>query len=82
MMAGGAIDLDEIAAPEILDPSQVQGLHSGLRSWNVLSYGRGPRQRRLHFIHRPISAAGVFALGLALRLFASGWVGGSFPYRV
>jgi hypothetical protein len=24
-MAGSAIDLDEIAAPEILDPRQVQG---------------------------------------------------------
>jgi hypothetical protein len=30
---GGAIDLDEIAPPEILDPRQVKGL--GLRSWNV-----------------------------------------------
>jgi hypothetical protein len=27
-MAGGAIDLDEIATPEILDPRQVEGLHS------------------------------------------------------
>jgi hypothetical protein len=36
MMAGGAIDLDEIATPEILDPRQVKGLHSGLCSLNVL----------------------------------------------
>jgi hypothetical protein len=35
-MADGAIDLDEIATPEILYPRQVKGLHSGLRSWNVL----------------------------------------------
>jgi hypothetical protein len=34
-MAGGKIDLDEIAAPEILDPCQVEGLQS-LRSGNVL----------------------------------------------
>jgi hypothetical protein len=27
-MAGSAIDLDEIATPEILDPSQIKGLHS------------------------------------------------------
>jgi hypothetical protein len=32
MMAGGTIDLDEIATPEILDPRQVKGLHSGLYS--------------------------------------------------
>jgi hypothetical protein len=35
-MAGGAIDLHDIAAPEILDPRQVQGQHSGLRSRIVL----------------------------------------------
>jgi hypothetical protein len=35
VMASGAIDLDEIATPEILDPRQVQGLHSDLCSWNV-----------------------------------------------
>ena len=35
-MAGGTIDLDEIAMPEIPDPRQVKGLHSGLCSWNVL----------------------------------------------
>jgi hypothetical protein len=35
-MAGGTIDLDEIAMPEILDPRQVKGLHSGLCSRNVL----------------------------------------------
>jgi hypothetical protein len=34
--AGGAIDLDEIATPEILDPRQVKGLHFGLCSRNVL----------------------------------------------
>jgi hypothetical protein len=28
-MAGGAIDLDEVALPEILDPRQLKGLHSG-----------------------------------------------------
>jgi hypothetical protein len=27
MRSGGAIDLDEIASPEIRDPRQVQGLH-------------------------------------------------------
>jgi hypothetical protein len=31
-MAGSTIDLDEIASPEILDPRQVEGLHSGLCS--------------------------------------------------
>jgi hypothetical protein len=36
MMAGGTIDLDQIAMPEILDPRQVKGLHSSLCSWNVL----------------------------------------------
>jgi hypothetical protein len=36
MLAGGAIDLHEVALPEILDPRQVKGLHSGLCSWNVL----------------------------------------------
>ena len=30
-MAGSAIDLDEIAMPEILDPRQVKGMHSGAR---------------------------------------------------
>jgi hypothetical protein len=35
VIAGCAIDLDEIATPEILDPRQVQGLHSDLCSWNV-----------------------------------------------
>jgi len=35
-MAGGTIDLDEIAMPEVLDPRQVKELHSGLRSRNVL----------------------------------------------
>jgi hypothetical protein len=29
-MAGGAIDPEEIATPEILDPRQVDGLHFGL----------------------------------------------------
>jgi len=32
MTAGGTIDLDEITMPEILDPRQVKGLHSGLVS--------------------------------------------------
>jgi hypothetical protein len=36
MMAGGTIDLAEIAMPEILDPRQVKGLHSGLCSRSVL----------------------------------------------
>ena len=35
MRAGGAIDLDEIAMPQIFDPRQVKGLHSGLCSRNV-----------------------------------------------
>src|SRR6266446_2979823 len=35
-MAGGAIDLDEIAAPEILDPRQVKGAAFRGRSPNVL----------------------------------------------
>jgi hypothetical protein len=30
MMAGSAIDLNEIASPQILDPCQVEGLHSGV----------------------------------------------------
>jgi hypothetical protein len=34
--AGGTIDLNEIATPEILDPRQVKGLHSGLCTRNVL----------------------------------------------
>jgi hypothetical protein len=33
---GGTIDLDEIAMPEILNPRQVKGLHSGISSLNVL----------------------------------------------
>ena len=55
MRAGGAIDLDEIAMPEILDPRQVKGLHSGLRSRNVLGVLADlvngypdPTQRRKH----------------------------------
>jgi hypothetical protein len=28
-MAGGAIDLDEVALPEILDPRRVDGEHLG-----------------------------------------------------
>jgi hypothetical protein len=28
MMLAGAIDLDEVGLPEILDPRQIQGLHS------------------------------------------------------
>ena len=36
MMAGGTIDLDEIATPEVFDPRQVKGLHFGLCSRNVL----------------------------------------------
>src|SRR3984893_9041195 len=31
---GRTIDLDEITTPQILNPRQIQGLHSGLRSWN------------------------------------------------
>ncbi len=45
-MAGGTIDLDEVAMPEVLDPRQVKGLHSGLCSRNVLSGARGLRQLR------------------------------------
>jgi hypothetical protein len=37
MMAGSTVHLDEVAAPEILDPRQIKGLHSGLCSWNVLA---------------------------------------------
>ena len=36
VMAGGAIDPEEIATPEIVDPRQVQRQHPGLRSRNVL----------------------------------------------
>jgi len=36
VMAGGAIDLDELALPEVPDSGQVQRQHSGFRSWNVL----------------------------------------------
>jgi hypothetical protein len=32
--SGRTIDLDEITTPQILNPRQIQGLHSGLRSWN------------------------------------------------
>jgi len=35
-MAGGTIDSDEITAPEIHDPCQVQWQHSGFRSRIVL----------------------------------------------
>jgi hypothetical protein len=41
MMARGTIDLDQIAMPEVLDPRQVNGLHSSLCSWNVLRVVRG-----------------------------------------
>ena len=35
-MAGGAIDLDEVALPEVLDPRGVEGKHSRARcSWYV-----------------------------------------------
>jgi hypothetical protein len=34
VVAGRTIDLDEITTPQILNPRQIQGLHSGLRSWN------------------------------------------------
>jgi hypothetical protein len=37
MMANGAIDLDEIATPEIPDPRQVEELHPGLSSRKVLA---------------------------------------------
>jgi hypothetical protein len=54
-MAGGTIDLDEIAPPKILDPRQVKGLHSGPCSRNVLrtlaDFVNGypdPTQRRKH----------------------------------
>jgi hypothetical protein len=54
-MAGGAIDLDEIATPEILDPRQVKGLNSGLCSRIVLGRlvgfvngDRDPMQPREH----------------------------------
>jgi hypothetical protein len=54
--AGGAIDLDEIAMPEILDPRQVKGAaYSGPRSRNVLraladlvNGYPDPTQRRKH----------------------------------
>jgi hypothetical protein len=36
LMAGGAINLDELALLEILDPGHAQREHSGLRSWNAL----------------------------------------------
>jgi hypothetical protein len=32
--SGRTIDLDEVTTPQILNPRQIQGLHSGLRSWN------------------------------------------------
>ena len=38
---GGAIDLDEIATPEILDQRQVKGLHSGLCSRSAQGRSRG-----------------------------------------
>jgi len=55
MTAGGTIDLDEIAMPEILDPRQVKGLDSALCSGNVLGVLAGfvngypdTTQRRKH----------------------------------
>jgi hypothetical protein len=47
-MAGSTIDLDEIAMPEILDPRHVKGLHSSLRSWNVLGVLAGFVNRLRH----------------------------------
>ena len=76
-MAGGTIDLNEIAMPEIPDPRQVKGLHSSLCSWNVLRALRGfvnadhdRMQPRKHFrgartsfgIH-PKTLVGLFEAG-------------------
>ena len=44
-MAGGAIDLDEIATPEILEPRQVEGLHSG--RYSRMGLRAGPWSRAL-----------------------------------
>jgi hypothetical protein len=41
VMAGGAIDLDEIAPPENLDPRYVDGQHSG--AFVFLECSRKPR---------------------------------------
>jgi hypothetical protein len=40
LMAGGAIDFDEFATPEIFDTCQVEGLHSGIRCLRELAGGR------------------------------------------
>jgi hypothetical protein len=53
-LRGRAIDLDEIAMPEIFDPRQVKWLRSGLCSLNVLGALCGLRQRQL----RPPPLAG------------------------
>ena len=62
MMAGCAIDLDEIATPKTRDPRQVKGLNSGLCSWNALETFAGfvtainvprpqaPQRTRMHLM--------------------------------
>jgi hypothetical protein len=46
MLAGSTIDLDEIAKPEILDPRQVKGMHSGLKGVARFVNTRRPRRDR------------------------------------
>jgi hypothetical protein len=45
-LAGGTIDLHEIAMPEILDPRQVKGLQSGLCSWALVGFVNGDHVSR------------------------------------
>jgi hypothetical protein len=42
MLAGGTIDLNEIASPEILDPRQVQRLH--ITVFVPVMFYTGPRE--------------------------------------
>src|ERR1700748_3549527 len=39
MVAGGAVDLDEVAQPEVLDPRGVEGEHSGSPKFLECSHG-------------------------------------------
>jgi hypothetical protein len=43
VMAGGTIDLDEIASPEIVDPRQIEGCIS-----TIIRAASGPRNQRPH----------------------------------
>ena len=65
MAAAGAIDLYKFALPEILDPRQVHGHHSDLRSRNVLGIAadlvNGDDARTFSRRVTPASGSGVYA---------------------